>query len=439
MSVQTIQDYRELPAGIGATVPESDSRPFTTFTLSNGLRVIFHEDHTTPMVVVNVIYHVGSKNEQRGGTGFAHLFEHLMFDGSRNVPRGGYDLYCTSVGGDNNAFTSSDLTDYFIALPSDQLALGLWLESDRMAEFAVQEISLDTQKSVVTEEKRQTIDNVPYGSMPELMRDLAYDPAHPYSWEIIGSMEDIAGATMTDVRSFYERFYVPTNALLVVAGDFDPAEAMPLVQGYFAAIPSGVPASVPVPTSSLLRRGGRRSVRDGITPLNAIFLGYHAPTVYDRDLHALELLSAIISDGESSRLYQSLEYTLEIASETGCYIDEGELGSMLYIYAVAQNNRVSPRKLRKALDAEIERVVLDGVREEELQKAKNRKITRIAHDLQSISDRAERLAYFTMLFNDPTLAFREADQYESITTGDIRRVAATYLASGAPNVVEYRA
>src|SRR5688572_11247126 len=206
---------------------------FVQYRLANGLQVILHEDHSTPIVTINVLYHVGSKNEQRGRTGFAHLFEHLMFDGSLNVPRGGYDLHCTSVGGDNNAFTNADITDYFITLPREQLALGLWLESDRMAEFAIQEISLETQKSVVLEEKRQTSDDAPYGDVTQVMAELAFDREHPYSWDTIGIADDVRAATMNDVRAFYERFYLPSNATLVIGGDFDSEEAMRLVRGYF--------------------------------------------------------------------------------------------------------------------------------------------------------------------------------------------------------------
>ncbi len=419
--------------------PEGGASPFEEYTLDNGLRVILHEDHSTPMVTINVLYHVGSKNERPGLTGFAHLFEHLMFDGSQHVERGGYDLHCTSVGGDNNAFTTSDITDYYISLPSDHLPLGLWLEADRMAGFAIQEISLETQKSVIQEEKRQTLDDVPYGDMTVAMREISYDPAHPYSWDTIGSMADVASATMADVRSFYEHYYVPANALLVVAGDIDPEEAKRLVHGYFSSIPAGGPIPQPSPDESLLRRGAYRKVVDENAPFDAIFLGYHAPSIHDRDIHALELLAAILSDGESSRFYQSLEYTMEIASETGCYIDDGEIDSLIYIYAVAQNRRVKPDRLKSALLTEIARIGTEGVSERELQKAKNRKVTRVAHSLQSISDRAERLGWFALFFDDPTLAFREADEYESITTDDIMRVARRYLIDVAPNVVEYRA
>jgi predicted Zn-dependent peptidase len=420
-------------------VASGESSPlYSMATLDNGLRVLLHEDHATPIVTIDVLYHVGSKNEERGHTGFAHLFEHLMFDGSKHVERGGYDRYCTSVGGDNNAFTSSDITNYYISLPSDQLALGLWLEADRMAGFAIQEISLETQKSVVIEEKRQTTDDVPYGDAVTVLRELSYDHSHPYNWETIGSMEDIAAASMETVRSFYSRFYHPSNAVLVVAGDIEPEETMRLVQGYFGAIPSAAQVVSPVVSSSQLRRGNRQEVSSPIVPFEALFLAYHAPSIYDRDIHVLELLSMILSEGESSRLYRALEYEQEIASEAESFIDDGELSSLFYIYAVAQNRKVTPADLEKSLLAEIAAIARDGVSERELQKVKNRKMTRITHTLQSISNRAERLAYFEGLFGDPMLAFSEAEIYEPITPEDIQRVARIYLHDAVPNVVEYR-
>lgn len=410
---------------------------YADFHLGNGLRVVLHEDHATPMVTVNVLYHVGSKNEQPGRTGFAHLFEHLMFDGSRNLERGGYDRHCTSVGGDNNAFTSSDITDYYLSLPSDHLALGLWMESDRMAEFAVAEISLETQKNVVMEEKRQSTDDVPYGDSMILMRAMSYNPLHPYSWETIGSMEDIRAASLADVRAFYQRYYVPSNATLVIAGDFDPAEARRLVEGYFGPIASGESAS-PIHTDPAWELRGRRVVhRQNIIPFNAVFLGYHVPSIYSRDVPALELLASMLTEGESSRLYRSLEYTQQIASEAECFIDDGEIGSMLYVYAVAQHGRVTPVKLEAALRHEIERFAADGLQPRELEKVKNRKVTRVVHALQSVSNRAERLAYFTALYGDPGLAFREADLYASVTEDDVMRVAREYLAHSEPNVIEY--
>jgi zinc protease len=410
---------------------------FVEHQLPNGLQVILHEDHSTPMVTINVLYHVGSKNEQRGRTGFAHLFEHLMFDGSRHVQRGGYDLHCTSVGGDNNAFTNLDITDYFISLPSEQLALGLWLESDRMAEFAIQEVSLETQKNVVLEEKRQTSDDAPYGDVTQVMAELSYDARHPYSWDTIGSADDIRAATMDDVRSFYERFYVPSNATLVIGGDFDSEEALRLVHGYFGPIASGAPIERPQPAPALHRTGQYQRIESAIVPFDAVFLAYHAPGLYDSDVYPLELLVTILADGESSRFYRALEYEQEIASETECFVEEGELGSLLYIYAIGQSPEVTPARLKESLLVELRLIAEHGVTGRELQKAKNRKMTTVVSALQSVSTRTERLAWYKAIFNDPALAFSEASLYEAITVDDVQRVARTWLVNVEPNVVEY--
>ena len=424
------------PLTLAADATRAAAASYVEHRLANGLRVLLHEDHSTPMVTINVLYHVGSKNEQRGRTGFAHLFEHLMFDGSRNVLRGGYDLHCTSVGGDNNAFTNLDITDYYISLPSEQLALGLWLESDRMAEFAIQEISLETQKNVVLEEKRQTSDDAPYGDVTQVMAELAFDERHPYSWDTIGRAEDIVAATMDDVRAFYERFYVPSNATLVIGGDFDVDEAMRLIAGYFGPIPAGAAIERPRREASLHHYGQRRRIESAIVPFDAVFLAYHSPALDDPDFHALELLVTILADGESSRFYRALEYEQEIASETECFVEEGELGSLLYVYAIGQTAENTPEQLQASLMAEIAKVADEGITERELMKAKNRKMTSVVSALQSVSTRTERLAWYTAIFDDPSLAFHEADLYEPVTVDDVRRVARRWL-TAEPNVVEY--
>jgi predicted Zn-dependent peptidase len=429
-------------SGMGRPFGGSGPTAYHDYRLANGLRVLLHEDHTTPMVTINVLYHVGSKDEEPGRTGFAHLFEHLMFDGSKNVERGGYDRYCTMVGGENNAFTTSDITDYHLSLPSEQFPLGIWLESDRMAEFAIQEVSLQTQKRVVLEEKKQTHDDAPYGELSSAMRELSYDPRHPYSWDTIGSDEDISAATMEDVREFYTRFYVPDGTVLVVAGDFDQAEAEQLIGDYFGSIPSnGTPPLLAqaIDRTPLLHYGRRRRIHRDNIPFNGVFLGYHVPSVTDPDFPAVDLIASILADGESSRLYRKLEYSMQIASEAEAFVDDGEFGSMLYLYAIGQNKRVGIAALEKALRGELASLANDGVSKRELEKVRNRKVTRIAHSLQSISNRAERLAWFTTVLNQPNLAFHEADLYASITVDDIHRVARRWFSDVEPNVVEYEA
>lgn len=414
-----------------------DSPLFTGRTLSNGLQVLCHADPHSPVVAVDVLYRVGSRYEKPGKTGYAHLFEHLMFDGSKHIGRGEYDRHCTLAGGENNAWTSCDLTNYWITLPANRLELGLWLESDRMAGFAVEQISLDTQKGVVTAEKHQTIDNIPYGNSWIAVRELMFAPGHPYRHEPIGHMEDVAVASLQDMRSFYESYYVPSNATVVIAGGIREEEALDLAEDYFGGISRGnVPTSQPVP-SSLLKAGERHSISDPMTPLNAVFLGWHVPDLQSSDLRPLELLAGILADGESSRFYLALEYEPILASETAAFIDEGEIGSSFCVYAIAQNNRIRPARLERELRKQIERIALAGPTENELEKAKNRKISAVVHALQSVTNRAERMAYFAATCDTPSLTWYEARAYEEITTDDIRNATHHYLLSAQPSVVEY--
>lgn len=416
----------------------SDSPLFVEKTLENGLHILCHPDPRSPVVTVDVIYRVGSRYEPAGKTGYAHLFEHLMFDGSRHLGRGEYDRHCTLAGGENNAWTSCDLTNYWITLPAHRFELGLWLESDRMSGFGVQQISLDTQKGVVTAEKHQVIDNVPYGDAGILMRELMYAEGHPYRHEPIGSMQDVANATLDDMRWFYERYYIPSNATLVIAGGFDPQEALQLADMYFAEIPAGTHGTPPETADAMHRFGGRRSVSSDLVPFNGVFLGWHAPDLQTPDLMSLELLASILADGESSRFYLTMEYDPMIASETGAFLEEGERGSMFCVYAMGQTKRTSVKQLEGALREQVGRIARDGITGQELSKAKNRKISSVVHALQSVSNRAERMAYFAATHDDPSLAWKEAEAYGAITTDDIRRAAEQYLDPDKASVVEYR-
>ena len=407
--------------------------------LENGLRMICHPDSTAPVITLDLVYRVGSRYEEPGKTGYAHLFEHLMFDGSAFIRRGEYDHYCTMVGGENNAWTSPDLTNYWLTLPAEYLELGLWLESGRMAGFGVSQESLETQKNVITAEKRQVIDNVPYGTAGLLLRELLFPPGHPYRHEPIGEIEDVKRATLSELRSFYERYYVPENAVLVISGAVDPEEGLDKGEAYFGEIKRGTfPLSSERPGFAAERiSGNRRMVADPITPLNAVFLGWHIPDSLSNDLHGLELLAMILADGDSSRFRRGLEYDPLIASETSAFIDEGEIGSIFCAYALAQNNRISTSRLEGELRRESGRVVREGITEEELRKAKNRKMTAIAHSLLPISERAERIACNTALYDDPLLTWNEIELYESVGIDQVVSLAERYLYSVEPSVVGY--
>ncbi|HEX5317476.1 MAG TPA: pitrilysin family protein, partial [Candidatus Kapabacteria bacterium] len=264
---------------------------FEEYRLDNGLRVILHEDHTSAVVCLNIAYHVGSKNENLSRRGFAHLFEHLLFDGSAHVPRGKFDEYITQAGGHDNAYTTEDKTNYYEVLPSHQLELALWLESDRMLEFAATEIGLATQKQVVKEEKRERYDNTPYGSLSIRMNRLAYSQ-YSYWWAVIGDMETIDAATLLDVRTFFERFYVPGNAVLVLAGDFDPKHARERIRQYFEPIPNTAPPIIQPPFDDPDLLEERREIIDSEpVPLPAVFYAYRVPPEGSREFLALDLLT----------------------------------------------------------------------------------------------------------------------------------------------------
>ena len=342
---------------------------------------------------------------------------------------------------ENNAWTSSDLTNYWITLPAEHLELGFWLESDRMEELSITEESLETQKSVVVAEKRQTVDNVPYGNAGEVMRRLMFLPEHPYGHEPIGKVEDIKKATLDGLHQFFHQHYVPENAILVIAGDLLPEKTLDMAEQYFGGIQrSSSTVNSQVASPHLLSVSGKRQhIVEPLTPLNATFIGWHVPGAKSDDLQALELLAMILADGDSSRFRLALEYDPLIASETSAFIDEGELSSIFCVYAIAQNNTIASAHLETKLLEEIKKIVHKGITDRELTRVKNRKSTSIAHSLLSVSERAERIAWNAALFNDPSLAWNEAELYEKITADEIITAAENYLCSTEPTVVEYGA
>lgn len=402
---------------------------FEEHRLANGLRVILHEDHSSAVVCVNIAYHVGSKNEELSRRGFAHLFEHLLFDGSRHVPRGKFDEYITQAGGHDNAYTTEDKTNYYEVLPAHQLDLGLWLESDRMLEFATSEIGLATQKQVVKEEKRERHDNTPYGSLTIRMNRLAYKQ-YPYWWAVIGDMETIDAATLADVRNFFERFYVPSNAVLVVAGDFDPAQGLERIRYYFEGIPNLAPPIVQPPFNDPDILEERRELVDSEpVPLPGVFYAYRIPPEGSREFLALDLLTDILSSGESSRLYRKLVYDLQIASEVTAFVDGREMPGLLYIYALHNEPEGSTGTLEAALKEALGDVAHQGVTERELAKAKNRMESRTIATRVTVQGKADQLAHAAVFFNDANRVNTILQEYGEITSEDVRRAAENYLRS----------
>jgi zinc protease len=397
------------------------------YHLSNGLRVVLNEDHSAPLVAVNLWYHVGSKNERVGRTGFAHLFEHMLFSGSEHIGNNEHFRYVQSVGGVLNGTTFFDRTNYFETLPSNYLALGLWLESDRMGFFlpALTQEKLDIQREVVKEERRQRYDNVPYGTSFERLLHLAYDPDYSYHWPTIGSMEDLGNASLDDIREFFSTWYRPDNCVLTLVGDFNPDEAKQLVEQYFGEIPAGGS----FPKFELERKplgGERREVFASQVQLPRVTRLYHLPKMGELDWIHADLLSTILASDKASRLERALVHDQQIAQDVAAYVLPTEATGLLLLHATAREE-VTAEAIEAAVDAEIARIARDGVTEDELTRAKNRAEVDYAHQLETYDSRADLIGMFATYFGDPSLVQRWLDPYRSATIEDIRRVAGQYL------------
>jgi predicted Zn-dependent peptidase len=400
------------------------------YELGNGLRVVLNEDHSAPLVAVNLWYHVGSKNERRGRTGFAHLFEHMLFSGSEHVGNNEHFRYVQSVGGVLNGTTFFDRTNYFETLPSNYLALGLWLESDRMGFFlpALTQEKLDIQREVVKEERRQRYDNVPYGTAFERLLHLAFDPDYSYHWPTIGSMEDLGAASLDDIRDFFATWYRPDNCVLTVIGDFVPAEAKKLVEMYFSDI---VPGGA-FPEFDLERKpmsGERREVFASPVQLPRLYRLYHLPKMGSADWVAGDLLSTVLGSDKASRLDRALVHEKQIAQDVAVYVLPTEATGMLMLQATAKED-VPIGDIEAAIDEEIARLIRDGVEDDELQRAQTRAEVDYAHQLENYDARADLIGMMATYFSDPSLVNSWLEPYHSATAADLQRVAAQYLVPG---------
>ncbi|MBL0174063.1 MAG: insulinase family protein [Ignavibacteria bacterium] len=407
---------------------------YTSLVLRNGLRVALHRNTAAPVVCINIAYNVGSKDEAQGKTGFAHLFEHLMFDGSANIPRGVFDRHCELAGGYNNAYTNEDKTNYYIVLPSNQLELGLWLESDRLLQLLLTPEGLETQRSVVMEEKRQRVDNQPYGTYDTKLSELLF-PGHPYGHPVIGSMDDIASASMEDVTAFHSAFYRPDNAALVIAGDIDVDATAALVERWFGQIPAGGPPSRPV-APALAPLGEVREVVRDVVPLPGVFIGYRVPPERERAFIAMDLLSDILGNGESSRLHRALVYDQQIASQASVYVDPRQHPGILVVYALANQGR-SAEELEHSIDTEIAKLLETPLPAAELEKTRNRVEGFYFQNLLSLSSRADRLAHHTLFDNDPDLVNTLLSQYLDVGVAELRDTAEAWLRPGHRVVLHY--
>ncbi len=397
---------------------------YVEFDLANGLHVILHEDHSTPIVAVTVMYHVGSKNESTQRTGMAHFFEHLLFEGSQHIDRGEFDSYVEGAGGALNANTTQDRTFYYEVLPSNQLELGLWLESERMLHAKIEPIGIETQREVVKEEKRQRYDNQPYGMLLPKTMEAAYRE-HPYRWTPIGSMDHLNAASFEEFMEFYRTFYVPNNAVLSIAGDLDPAKTRKLIEKYFNDIPRGT-RPIPRPEIREPRRSGE--VRDtvfGKDALPMVVQAYPIPEQGSDDFYAVAVLNQLLSGGESSRLNKRVVDADQTALYCGAFNFSLEDPGLTLAYALV-NMGVDPKTVETAINDEVQRLQTTAVDERELQKVKNQIETEFVTANSSVAGIAESLANYHMYFGDAELINTEVDRYLAVTPADIQRVAKTY-------------
>jgi zinc protease len=400
--------------------------PIDTDTLPNGLRVIYSEDHTAPLVAVNLWYHVGSANERPDRTGFAHLFEHMLFQGSANVEANEHFELVQRAGGTLNGSTWLDRTNYYETVPSNQLALALWLEADRMGRLlpAMTQEKLDTQRDVVKNERRWTVDNQPYGTWWEKLPALAYPASHPYHHSLIGSMEHLSDASLEDVAEFFATWYTPDNAVLTIAGDFDPVAARALVHEYFAPIPRH-PSPPARPDFSIAPRfsSAMREVVEDDVQLPRAIVAMRIPACGTEPWYAASVAAAILGMRKGSRLYRTLVRDAQVASDAGAYTFDLTKGADLLIVDATANADVSADAIEAAVHAEIDAFARDGVTEQELRRALALIETDFVSSLQSAQDRADTLSRFATYFGDPALVNAQAARYQRVTAAEVTAFA----------------
>ncbi len=398
---------------------------FTEYDLNNGLHVILHKDDSTPIVAVSVMYHVGSKNEKPDRTGFAHFFEHLMFAGTKYIKPGEYYKLVQNAGGELNANTTQDRTFYYEILPSNQLALGIWLESERMMHLTIDSASVETQRKVVKEERKQRYDNQPYGSMLEQIFKRAYK-VYPYKWVPIGSEQYIDKATVQEFRNFYHEYYVPQNATLSIAGDINIDNAKKLIEEYFGGIPRGKekiwrPDTVePEQTAEI-----RDTVYDNIS-LPAVVEAYHIPALGTKDFYAIDMLTTLLSTGHSSRLYKALVDEQQKAVDVTAYSFGLEAPGLFVTLGIA-NVGVKPASLEKSMNEQIDKVKNELISSEELQKLRNQVESRFVGGNSTDIGVAENLAQYHVLYGNTNLINTNIDNYMKVTREDIKQAADKYL------------
>ncbi len=420
---------------VGIIFSQGREIEFTEYTLENGLHVILHQDNTTPIVAVSIMYHVGSKNEDPKRTGFAHFFEHLMFEGSKHIGRGEFDKIMESAGAANNASTSQDRTYYYEILPSNQLELGLWIESERLLHAKIDTVGVETQRKVVKEERRQSYDNQPYGSLFEETFKRAYK-VHPYNWMPIGSVQYIDEATIDEFRDFYKTFYVPQNATLVIAGDISLGETKDLVEKYFADIPK---SSREIPRPNVEEPPLGIEIRDTVydnIQLPLVLHAYRIPALGTKDYYAIDMLTTLLSSGQSSRLQKVIVDEKQEAINVGAFPFSLEDSGLFIAYGIA-NQGVAADKLESSIQDEFNKVITEKITEKEFRKLQNQIENSFVSSNSTVAGIAGSLANYHVLYGDTDLINSEIDRYMEVTIDDIQNAAKKYLTENERVVLYY--
>jgi len=416
-------------AGLRAQAP-SLSVPFSQFTLPNGLNVILHRDTSVPVVAVNLWYHVGSANERAGRTGFAHLFEHVMFEGSMHVPEGSFDTWLEAAGANNNGSTNTDRTNYYIDLPANALELALFLESDRMG-FLLDDKApgkVDGQRDVVKNEKRQGVDNQPYGQAFIELSALLYPPGHPYSWPVIGSMEDLSAASFEDVARFFRTYYVPNNASLVIAGDIDLAQTRKLVEKWFDDVPRGKPVPALAPPSAVLDGVKRKTITDRVQ-LPRLYLAWHTPGLLKPGDATMDIIANLLSSGKNSRLYRRLVYDLQIAQDVAAFQQSQALGSNFVIIATARPGQ-ELGKIQAVIDEELDRLRQEAPAARELTRALNQTEASFYRNMERVGGfggKADQLNAYYKAAGTPDYFAQDLARYRAVTAAEVQAAVERYL------------
>jgi len=416
-----------LPSAFGQAVK------FTDHKLKNGLRIILSEDHSAPTYSIAVTYNVGSRDERAGRTGFAHLFEHMMFQGSENVGKGEHFIYIENNGGGMNGSTTADRTEYHETLPANQLDLGLFLEADRMRSLVINQSNLDNQRKTVQEERRQRYDNQPYGKSFEVLLDTAYDD-FAYKHSTIGSMEDLNAATVDDVKSFFKTYYAPNNAVLSIVGDFKTDEVMAKVEKYFGDIPSQPAPPSPDMTEPKQTAERRKTIEDPLAQLARIDIAYKIPAGNTPDWYALAVLGEVLSSGQSSRLFQKMVRETQVAQQARAGADESR-GTSLFIASLLVSPGKDPAEAEKIFYQELDRMKNEPATDAEMQKVQMMVRRSDVEQLEGTLGRARSLGENAVFYNDPNVINSSSDMVNKVTKADIQRVAQTYLTQNNRTVV----